>query len=116
MTNSTHTAQQRIWHTALKIPSGKVASYGQIADLAGLPGRARMVGKALGFAPRHLAVPWYRILRSDGRLAFPKGSEFAVTQTGKLQEEGVVVLNHRVQMKIFQWQPDLSELLHSLEY
>ena len=42
---------QRIWQTVLQIPAGKVASYGQIADLAGLPGRARLVGKALGKAP-----------------------------------------------------------------
>jgi len=48
----------RIWRTVQLIPLGKVASYGQIADLAGLPGRARLVGKSLGFVPKNMDVPW----------------------------------------------------------
>lgn len=106
----------KIWQTTLLIPTGKVASYGQIADLAGLPGRARLVGKAMGYAPKELQVPWFRVLRSNGQIAFPKGSEHAQTQTGLLQEEGVVVLNNRVKLKEFQWQPDLGELLFKLQY
>lgn len=109
-------AYQRIWQTALNIPVGKVASYGQVADLAGLPGRARLAGKALGYAPDSMQIPWHRILRASGQLAFPAGSEQARLQTGLLQEEGVVVLKNRVRMKDFQWQPDLSELLHNLTY
>ena len=105
----------KIWRTTLQIPEGKVASYGQVADLAGLPGRARLVGKAMGYAPKDMNVPWYRVLRSNGQIAFPKGSEHALKQTGFLQEEGVVVLNNRVKLKEFQWVPDLGELL-ALEY
>ena len=107
---------EKIWQTVLAVPPGKVASYGQIADLAGLPGRARLVGKALGNTPNSMDVPWYRILRSNGQIAFPPGSEQAKHQTGLLQEEGVVVLNNRVKLKTFQWQPDLAELLFKLEY
>ncbi len=107
---------QRIWQTVQKIPAGKVASYGQIADLAGLPGRARLVGKSLGYVPKDLSVPWYRVLRSSGQLAFPKGSEQALLQTGLLQQEDVVVLNNRVKLREFLWQPDLAELLFSLEF
>lgn len=106
----------KIWRTVLAIPAGKVASYGQIADLAGLPGRARLVGKSLGYTPDALEVPWYRVLRSNGQIAFPRGSEGASRQTGLLQEEGVVVLNNRVRLREFQWQPDLAELLFKLEY
>ena len=106
----------RIWQTTLQIPSGSVASYGQIADLAGLPGRARLVGKAMGAAPEKLQVPWFRVLRSDGKIAFPAGSELAEKQKGHLQQEDVVVLNNRVRLKEFQWQPDLSELLFKLSY
>ncbi|TQV85374.1 MGMT family protein [Aliikangiella coralliicola] len=105
----------RIWRTVCKVPAGKVASYGQIADLAGLPGRARLVGKALGYAPKNLKVPWYRILRSSGQLAFTAGSQEAERQKGLLQEEGVVVLNNRVKLKQFGWQPELGELL-DMEY
>lgn len=105
----------KIWRTTLQVPVGKVASYGQVADLAGLPGRARLVGKAMGYAPKEMQVPWYRVLRSNGQIAFPKGSEHANKQTGLLQEEGVAVFNNRVKLKEFQWQPDLGELL-ALEY
>ena len=114
--SSAISADQRILQTVLLIPKGKVASYGQVADLAGLPGRARMVGKALRNCPQDLRVPWYRVLRSNGQIAFPPGSEQAQTQTGLLQEEDIVVLNNRVAMKQFQWMPDLSELLHKLRY
>ena len=64
--------QQKIWQTVLQIPAGKIASYGQIADLAGLPGRARLVGKTLGLAPDELQLPWYRVMRSGGK---PSGSD-----------------------------------------
>lgn len=107
---------QQIWQTIQKIPAGKVASYGQIADLAGLPGRARLVGKSLGFVPQGQNVPWYRVLRSNGQIAFAKGSEQAQRQTGLLQQENVVVLNNRVKLKDFQWQPDLAELLFDLTF
>lgn len=107
---------EKIWKTVQAVPSGKVASYGQIADLAGLPGRARLVGKSLGYVPQGWSVPWYRIVRSNGHIAFPRGSQTAQNQIGALQEEDVVVLNHRVKMGEFQWHPDLSELLQRLEF
>jgi methylated-DNA-protein-cysteine methyltransferase-like protein len=110
------TAYKKIWNTIDQIPIGKVASYGQIADLAGLPGRARLVGKSLGFVPKERKVAWYKVLRSTGQIAFAKGSEQALLQTGLLQEDGVVVLNNRVKLADFQWQPDLGELLFSLKY
>lgn len=98
------------------IPKGKVASYGQIADLAGLPGRARLVGKSLGFAPKNIELRWYRVLRSNGQIAFPAGSEQSDLQKGFLQEEDVVVMNNRVNMKTHRWQPDLADMLWKLEY
>lgn len=107
---------QRIWRTTRLIPAGKVSSYGQIADLAGLPGRARLVGKALRYVPSDMDVPWHRILRSNGQIAFPAGSEQAETQKGLLQEEDVVVLKNRVRLASFGWQPDLAEMLWKLEF
>jgi len=107
---------QRIWKTVLVIPKGKVASYGQIADLAGLPGRARLVGTSLGLAPKEMKLPWYRVLRSNGQLAFKKGSDSAEKQKGLLQQENVVVLNNRVKLEQFGWQPDLAEMLMGLEF
>lgn len=102
---------EKIWQTVCQVPSGKVSSYGFIADLAGLPGRARLVGSIMQYAPDEMRVPWYRILKSNGQLAFPAGSSSAEKQKGLLQEEGVVVLNNRVNLKQFGWQPDLGDLL-----
>lgn len=106
----------RIWKTVAVIPKGKVASYGQIADLAGLPGRARLVGKALGLAPKKMNLPWYRVLRSTGQLAFKKMSNEANQQKVLLQDEQIIVLNNRVNLKQFGWQPELAELLMGLEF
>lgn len=107
---------KQIWKTVKVIPEGKVASYGQIADLAGLPGRARLVGKALALAPKDMKLPWYRVLRSSGQLAFEKGSKDAERQKGLLQQEEVVVINNRVKLNQFGWQPDLAEMLMVLEF
>lgn len=113
-----HYAQ--IWQTVQLIPSGKVACYGQIADLAGLPGRARLVGKALGCLPkegwRGQDVPWFRVINSQGKISFAVGSENFERQKQFLQDEQVVVIGTRIKLKEFQWQPDLAELLFSLEF
>lgn len=113
---SDFTPAERIWHTIRMIPEGQVAAYGQIADLAGLPGRARLVGSCLKLAPPEFPVPWFRVLRSNGQIAFPVASEHANEQIAKLQEEGVIVKQHRVAMKQYQWRPDLPTLLYQLDF
>ncbi len=102
----------QIWHTVQKVPVGKVANYGLIADLSGLPGRARLVGTIMQYAPSEMNLPWYRILKSNGQLAFSKGSPMALKQTECLAGEGVIVTNNRVNLNQFLWQPDLGELLN----
>ena len=110
----------QIWQTVQLIPAGKVACYGQIADLAGLPGRARMVGKALGCVPKAgwqgKLVPWFRVINAQGKISFPVGSEYFCKQRDLLQEEEVVILGARIKLKEFQWQPDITELLFKLAY
>lgn len=110
----------RIWQTVQAIPSGKVASYGQLADLAGLPGRARLVGKALGKVPekgwRGQSVPWFRVVNSQGKISFPVASDNFERQKQHLQDEQVVVIGARIKLKEFQWQPDITELLYKLEF
>ncbi|GAA6205427.1 MGMT family protein [Thalassotalea sp. SU-HH00458] len=110
----------RIWQTVQLIPTGTVATYGQIADLAGLPGRARLVGKALAKVPdlgwKNQAVPWYRVVNSQGKISFPIDSESFVRQKGLLQEENIIVQGAKIKLFEFQWQPDLTELLFKLTY
>ena len=77
------------------VPRGSVAGYGHIARRAGLPGRARLVARVLG-QNDDPALPWHRILRSDGRIAFPAGSPGFDEQARRLRAEGVEVRNGRV--------------------
>lgn len=92
------------------IPCGRVASYGEIAARAGLPKRARLVGRVLGETPAG-AVPWYRVLRSDGRIAFPPGSRGFREQVRRLAAEGVLVRNGRVDLARHGWERNLDGLL-----
>lgn len=101
----------RIWDTIRDIPKGSVASYGQIAEIAGIPRGARQVGYALKQLPEGHDVPWHRVLQASGRIAFTKGSRGYREQRKRLQEEDVAVISGRVDMQQYRWQPDLDELL-----
>jgi len=70
-----------------------------------------MVGSVMQSAPDDMKVPWYRVIKSNGQIAFNAGSKQAQKQTGLLQEEGVIVFNNRVKMAQFCWAPDLGELM-----
>jgi|SRR5690606_9025353 len=87
----------RILAAIRDVPHGAVAGYGQIARRAGLPGRARMVARLLA-GNDDPTLPWHRILRSDGRIAFPAGSRGHREQSRRLRAEGVVVVKGRVRM------------------
>lgn len=88
------------------IPRGRVSSYGEIAQRAGLPGRARLVGRVLGESD--IELPWHRVLRSSGQSAFPPGSRGFREQSQRLRTEGVVVVNGRVNLQLYGWQRDLD--------
>jgi methylated-DNA-protein-cysteine methyltransferase-like protein len=101
----------RIWATIRDIPQGLVASYGQIAEIAGIPRGARQVGTALRRLPSGHNVPWHRVLQASGTIAFEKGSDQFDEQTKRLLKDGVAILEGRVSMRKYRWQPDLDELL-----
>ena len=88
------------------IPRGCVASYGEVAARAGLPGRARLVGRVLGDADADL--PWHRVLRSSGELAFPPGSTAFREQKKRLAAEGVQLRGTRVDLGRFGRPGDLD--------
>ena len=102
---------RRIRETIRDIPAGSVASYGQVAEIAGIPRGARQVGYALRSLPEGHNVPWHRVLRASGRIAFQKGSRGYREQRKRLLEEGIAVIAGRVDMQRYRWQPDLDELL-----
>lgn len=97
------TKDEKIWQVVLAIPVGKVAGYGQVAEMAGLGRQARYIGRALGKLPKGHSVPWYRVIRSNGQIAFPEGSDIYREQVSRLEAEGVEVVNGRVAMSRFRW-------------
>lgn len=94
---------QRILQTIHSIPKGSVATYGQIAKLAGLPGKARYVGYILKTLPQGSTIPWHRVLNAQGKLSFPENSEAYREQKQRLLAEGVVFTDHRVSLRKFLW-------------
>lgn len=96
---------QAVHLTVSRIPAGYVASYGQVAELAGFPGRARQVGRILSRLPAGSGLPWHRVLRADGGLGFPPGSDGALKQQRRLEAEGVSFRGQRVVLRRHRWQP-----------
>ncbi|KTC74689.1 methylated-DNA--protein-cysteine methyltransferase [Legionella birminghamensis] len=85
------------------VPEGQVATYGLIAQLAGNPRGSRGVGWLLHSCTEKHQLPWHRIIKSNGQLPFPKDSPYFTIQKSKLEEEGVIVENGRVDLKTFLW-------------
>lgn len=87
----------RILAVIRALPRGQVAGYGVVARRAGLPGRARLVARILA-DNTDPGVPWHRVLRADGRIAFPADSPGFLEQAQRLRAEGVDVCDGRVRM------------------
>ena len=96
------------------IPIGEVASYGQVADLAGLPGKARLVGRALRSAPAESGLPWHRVINAQRRISFPFASPGYILQRELLISEGIKFSGRTID-RAHQWRPDLSMLLWELD-
>lgn len=105
---SAHPDHLAIRHVLGLIPRGRVASYGEIAARAGLPRRARLVGRVLRDAGAAAKLPWHRVLRADGRLAFAPESDAFLEQIRRLVREGVVVSGNRVDLRQFGWRRNLD--------
>ncbi len=92
-----------VYAAVRQIPEGHVATYGQIAEIAGYPGAARAVGNALHVNPDPDHTPCFRIVNSNGMLArnFGFGGKFA--QRALLEEDGIEVINFRVDLDKYQW-------------
>ncbi|MEM9292038.1 MAG: MGMT family protein [Acidobacteriota bacterium] len=119
-------AQERIVQVVLRIPEGRVATYGQVAELAGLPGRARLAGKTMAsLDERPLGdggedapggaqegppedVPWHRVLNARGAVSQrADGGPGADHQRWLLEQEGVRFRGERVDLKRHLWRPRL---------
>lgn len=83
-----------IWQTVARIKPGRVMSYGQVARASGFPRHSRMVSKAMSRSATPL--PWYRVIRSDGTLAFTVGGNAYNKQRALLEKEGVRFVGKKV--------------------
>ena len=102
---------RRIWNIVSAIPEGRVASYGQIAELAGIKRGARLVGWALRMAPDDIELPWHRVLNAQGRIALPRNRAAYAEQIRRLEAESVAIIDDRVDLTRHLWRPELDELL-----
>jgi methylated-DNA-protein-cysteine methyltransferase-like protein len=95
--------KERLFTLIAGIPEGKVAAYGQLAYLAGLPRHARAVGRLLKDLPNGSKLPWYRVVNSQGMISFPFGSDKYIEQKKRLELEGIVFIKEKINMRVHQW-------------
>ncbi|BDF03826.1 MGMT family protein [[Clostridium] hylemonae] len=93
----------KIYDVVGQIPEGKVASYGQIAELAGNRRWARVVGYALHVVPDSMHLPCHRVVTKEGRVSGAFLSGGVNRQARMLEEEGVEIEEDRVDMRKYQW-------------
>lgn len=97
---------RRIYAVVAKIPSGRVATYGQVAALAGLPGQARQVGYALHALPAGTRLPWHRVINARGEVSRRAEAGWEGFQRHLLEQEGVSFdRRSRVSLERYRWHP-----------
>jgi methylated-DNA-protein-cysteine methyltransferase-like protein len=97
---------RRIYAVVARVPKGRVATYGQIAALAGLPRQARLVGYALHALPAASDVPWHRVVNARGAVSVRgDGLGHEDLQAQLLRQEGVRFEGDRIPLERHRWQP-----------
>lgn len=103
--NKMHSSYQKIYAVVKKIPYGRVATYGQIARLAGIPRHARQVGYALS----HLTdddIPWHRVINAKGEISGRGNPDYERLQRILLEEEGITFSpDSRISLTRYLWKP-----------
>jgi methylated-DNA-protein-cysteine methyltransferase-like protein len=95
-----------IYEVVARIPRRRVATYGQIAELAGIPGQPRRIGYALSALTGNAGIPWHRVINAKGMISSRSGSGPDKLQRRLLQKEGIVFdSSGRIDLSRFQWRP-----------
>ncbi len=98
------TGYDSIYNVVAEIPRGRVATYGQIAELAGIAGQPRRVGYALSALSRDSGVPWHRVINAKGEISVRSDSRAGKLQRKLLEQEGVVFdRGGRISLDRFRW-------------
>lgn len=105
----------KIYDVVRLIPYGQVATYGQVADLAGLMGKPRVVGYALFRVTENTDIPWHRVINARGevsRSSLRDGNDDL--QQLLLKEEGIIFLKGKLDLKKYRWKPDFTQIDQAL--
>ncbi|MEJ2084706.1 MAG: MGMT family protein [Acidobacteriota bacterium] len=106
---SVSSSYARIYAVVDRIPHGRVATYGQVAALAGLAGRARQVGYALHALPSDSETPWHRVINARGAVSPRSEGPWEDYQRHLLEGEGVIFdVSGRVALRRFRWEPPID--------
>ncbi len=108
MKNTIPDGYKLIWQTVRQIPKGKVATYGQVAELSGLKNQARLVGYALHNLPDDTKIPWHRVINSNGKISFPKNSNAYKLQRLLLEKESISFYNDKIDFTVHGWLNSLN--------
>ncbi len=93
-----------IYKVVRRIPRGRVATYGQIAELAGLDGHARQVGYSLHAVPSSMKLPWHRVINARGEVSARSGGDSHELQRHLLEAEGIAFDERgRVDLRRYRW-------------
>jgi methylated-DNA-protein-cysteine methyltransferase-like protein len=102
-------ATQKIITVIAMVPKGKVASYGQIAKLAGSPGAARQVVWTLHSSSKKYKLPWHRIINAQGKIGLK--DIYGNRQKLLLEKEGIAVDHYgKIDIETFGWNPLISRV------
>jgi len=98
---------ERIYTIVSMIPKGRVATYGQVAELAGLPRQARQVGYALNNLPKGSRIPWHRVINAQGKISLRSEGEGSDNRQMRLLKREKVKFSPSgvIDLKVFRWEP-----------
>ncbi|MFC2088058.1 MGMT family protein [Calditrichota bacterium] len=94
MNKSSPTLYQKIYNVISKVPKGKVATYKQIAEMAGIAGHARVVGYALNKLPDGTDVPWHRVINSKGKISY------SISRNGHDDLQKMLLINEGIKFSV----------------
>lgn len=103
--------KKSVWQVVQGIPRGHVLTYGEVARLAGKSRWARRVSQAMRRKPKGVSLPWHRVVNAQGKISFPEDSHGYQEQKDRLEEEGVVFLDGKIDLDKFGYQGALDHLL-----
>jgi len=102
---------KNVWQVVQDIPRGHVLTYGEVARLAGMSRAARRVSQAMRRAPRGMKLPWHRVVNAAGRISFPADSSGYRQQKERLEREGVVFVEGKIDLERHGYRGALDHLL-----